>query len=393
MRENFKVTQRDVNGLPEGIHRIEPNFYIRVRGKYRNYLFKGTIEGKRREIGLGSTDEITLAMAKARVLKLRSQIASGEKLFVDAISKEETEEKHVVPTFREVADQAIDTIQNQKRWTNSTHAHQWRQTVKDYAIPVIGDKKIDDITVDDILEIIVPIWDTKTETASRLLKRLEKIFQYAIFKKLYTHPNPAVWTGNLEMILPSSSRIITRKHFEAPTVMELRAIVPKLLTFSSVSKCTLFAILTASRVQEAALAKWDEIDFETRTFTVPPERRKDKKDYPHRVPLSSQAIFLLKSIERKGDYVFPSPKTWSKAIDKNSPRVCLITFIKRPVTMHGCRSTFRDWCAENGVDPVLAEKSLMHTTGNEVEQAYQRADLLEQRRPIMQKWADVLFEQ
>ena len=134
--------------------------------------------------------------------------------------------------------------------------------------------------------------------------------------------------------------------------------------------------------------KWSEISFRQKVWLIPPARRKDGKPYPHRVPLSKQALWVLHSIERKGEFVFYG--TRSKTLTIWTPRMMLVRAIGRSVTMHGCRSTFRDWCAENGVDREVAEKCLMHTTGNEVEQAYQRSDLLDQRRVVMQQWADVI---
>lgn len=151
----------------------------------------------------------------------------------------------------------------------------------------------------------------------------------------------------------------------------------------------LFTILTASRVGESVPARWDEIDWENRIWSVPPERRKDQKPYPHRVPLSDQAMELLNSIERKGEEIF-----CLKADDLGS-RYSLAHLLQRitktTATMHGFRSTFRDWAAENGVPDTVAEKCLMHVTGNAVVQAYQRSDLLEQRREVMQAWADAVF--
>ena len=156
---------------------------------------------------------------------------------------------------------------------------------------------------------------------------------------------------------------------------------------------TVFGIVTASRIQEFVEAKWDEIDLENNVWIMPIERRKDRKQYPHRVPLPTQLISLLLKLKKtlKGEYIFCPPDKKGH-ISKESPiRYLRLAADDDVITMHGCRSTFRDWCAENGIDKVLAEKALSHATGNEVEQAYQRSDLLEQRRPVMQKWSDFCF--
>lgn len=385
MKDNFKITQRDINQLPEGLYKIDTGLYLRVRGKYRNFILKAQVEGVRREIGLGSTSEISLSVAKAKALKVKAQIANGEYV-VEKKKKVEENEK----TFAEVATEAIEAIKNARRWKNEKHGHQWVQTVNDYAVPVIGKMPISQITRDDILDVITPIWETKTETASRLLGRLERIFDYATFKGWYMMNNPARWKGNLDMILPPPRKVKQAVHHAAMTTEEAQGVAARYLNSDFIShKAILFGLLTATRVSEFINARWDEFDFTNQVWMVPPERRKDGKNYPHRVPLCKQAIQMLETIERSNDLVFINEK--GERLNAETPRLILMKLLKRKVTMHGCRSTFRDWCAESGKDPILAEKSLMHATGNEVEQAYQRSDLLEQRRVLMQEWADFLF--
>ena len=388
MRDSYKITQADIKKLPAGTHRIDDGFYVRVRGNSRSYFFRTQIDGVRRDIVIGSANKLSLMAAKARVLQLRSKIAAGENVF-EAVEAEK-EKKVVMPTFAEFSAEAVEAIANARRWKNEKHHKQWVSTVKTYAVPVIGKKRIDRLTRDDILSVVVPIWETKTDTASRLLARLEKIIDYATFKGLYDKPNPARWKGNLDMILPAPGAVRQPEHHEAMTPEEAQQVAAFVEHAKSAShRAILFGLLTACRVSEFLLAKWDEIDFDNKVFFVPPERRKDKRKYPHRVPLPSQAISLLKSINRTSEFIFVNKQGATLCID--TPRLLLRRIVERNVTMHGCRSTFRDWCAENGKDPILAEKSLMHTTGNEVEQAYQRSDLLEQRRALMQEWADFLL--
>lgn len=162
-----------------------------------------------------------------------------------------------------------------------------------------------------------------------------------------------------------------------------------------VGKATIFGILTATRVQEFCMAEWKEIDFQRRVWSIPPERRKDGKDFPHQVPLSRQAVELLLSLRRRAKEIFPGYE--KEYISLDSPRVSLQSIIirkakKPPVTMHGCRSTFRDWAAEKGKDIMVAEKCLMHEVGGSVYQAYQRSDLLESRRQLLQDWADEVMK-
>lgn len=386
MKDNFKITQRDINQLPEGVYKIDTGLYLRVRGKYRNFYLKAQVDGARREIGLGSSTEMSLSVAKAKALKIKAQIANGEFKLEKPAKKVEQKEM----SFSEVSEKAIEAIKNARRWKNAKHAHQWVQTVNDFAVPVLGKMPISQITRDDILDVITPIWETKTETASRLLGRLERIFDYATFKGLYTMPNPARWKGNLDMILPPPRKVKQAVHHAAMTTEEAQGVAARYLDSDFMShKAILFGLLTATRVSEFINARWDEFDFANQVWLVPPERRKDGKNYPHRVPLCKQAIQMLETIEQKGDLVFVNEN--GVRLNAETPRLILMKLLKRKVTMHGCRSTFRDWCAESGKDPILAEKSLMHATGNEVEQAYQRSDLLEQRRVLMQEWADFLF--
>ena len=289
--------------------------------------------------------------------------------------------------FSDVYEEAIEGVHRAKKIGNQKNAAQWFSTVKTYALPVLGNLNLDDITRDDIFKVLSPIWETKTETASRLRGRLENIFDYFAVKGMYHHENPARWKSGLSLLLPPTSKIEDIKHHEAMTMDEARSVAIHFMNSGNITeKAILFGMLTASRANEFQLAEWSEIDFENRTWSH--MRRKDKKTFPHRVPLSDQAIVLLKSIPQSTKYVFSNDL--GSFLDLDSFRRRLQKEVKRKVTMHGCRSTFSVWFAENGIDEVLREKSLMHKTETEVAQAYQRSDLLEQRRPVMQAWADAL---
>ena len=260
-----------------------------------------------------------------------------------------------------------------------------------YVEPVIGDRKIDDIEREDVLAVLMPIWETKNETASRVRMRLEAVINWAIRHKYRKLANPATWRGNLEFDLPPVAKVKTVKHHGSMTFEEAKQVVSYLLDhLSVVSAAILFGLATASRVNEFRLARWDEI--KGNTWYVPSERRKDGKPYPHRVPLNHLAKTALSMVDgkKRGEFIFVNGRGNVIALD--SPRLKLIDILKKRVTMHGCRSTFSDWCAENNKSETLREKSLMHATGNEVAQAYQRSDLLEQRRVLMDEWADALME-
>lgn len=384
-----KVTAKNIFTLPEGRHSVAPNLNLRVRDGKRTYVLRYCIGGQRKDKHLGSADDLSLTEAKRLADKLRSELAEG-KLPQTARDKLAEKLKEAdAPTFEKYALEAIEKIASVRVWKNAKHKAQWFATVRAYAFPVLGKKKLSEIKKADVLEVLRPIWSTKTETASRVRGRLENIFSYAVTDGLMEF-NPAIWRGNLDRDLPPPSKIQIVEHHEA---MPLDVLQEKISCFYPADTRTrqviLFTILTASRVGESVPARWDEIDWENRIWSVPPERRKDQKPYPHRVPLSDQAMELLNSIERKGEEIF-----CLKADDLGS-RYSLAHLLQRitktTATMHGFRSTFRDWAAENGVPDTVAEKCLMHVTGNAVVQAYQRSDLLEQRREVMQAWADAVF--
>ncbi len=384
-----KVTAKNIFTLPEGRHSVAPNLNLRVRDGKRTYVLRYCIGGKRKDKHLGSADDLSLTEAKRLADKLRSELAEG-KLPQTARDKLAEKLKEAdAPTFEQYALEAIEKIATVRVWKNAKHRAQWFATVRAYAFPVLGKKKLSEIKREDVLAVLQPIWSTKTETASRVRGRLENIFSYAVTDGLMEF-NPALWRGNLDRDLPPPSKIQVVEHHEA---MPLEVLQEKISCFYPADTRTrqviLFTILTASRVGESVPARWDEIDWENRIWSVPPERRKDQKQYPHRVPLSDQAIELLNTVERKGEEIF-----CLKADDLGS-RYSLAHLLQQmtgtTATMHGFRSTFRDWAAENGVPDTVAEKCLMHVTGNAVVQAYQRSDLLEQRREVMQAWADAVF--
>lgn len=380
VQEGGQVRQNEVQKLPDGLHPADRNLFLMVRGSQRSWIFRMKRDGKEIKRGLGSAATVSLAEAKMKAERMRSSIRAGD--------DPGRQKKADSVRFRDIYLEVIQTRERVRRWKNAKHSHQWAQTIEDYALPVLGDLEVSEITRADVLRVLSPIWETKAETASRLRARLEAVFAYAIRQGWRERENPALWRGNLEFDLPSRKKARTIEHHEAPTVDELRMLAPRLMR-SVGGRAILFGVLTASRVGEFVPAKWDEIDLEERVWSVPPERRKDGRGYPHRVPLCAQIVEMLRGMEKDGEYLFPGLS--DHHIHRETPRLMLRKFLGRRVTMHGCRSTFRDWAAESGQDRILAEKALMHSTGTEVEQAYQRSDLLERRRPLMQSWADVIL--
>lgn len=379
------MKQGDVFKLPDGVHTVERGLRLRVRGagKYRSWEVVVQVAGRIYRKSLGTASTVSLTQARERAAIVRGKIAAGESLD----EKESAKPSH---RFKDVFVEAIEARREVAQWTSEKHAEQWRNTLMRYAVPVIGSMDVADVTREEILKILRPIWKTKTETASRLRERLEICFDYFLRRGWRQAENPARWRAGIEFDLPQPKKVSRVQHFEAPTFAELVHAVPHLL-MSRGGRMIVFGMLTACRTREFVLARWAEIDFRQKVFTVPPERRKDKRPYPHRVPLSRQAVLLLRSIDRTSDFIFPGLRSATMSLE--SPRIMLSRAIGRKVTMHGCRSTFSDWCAENAKDEVLREKSLSHTTGGEVVSAYQRSDLLERRRVLMQEWADALFRE
>lgn len=385
----MKVTAKNIAKLPDGKHSVAPNLSLVVRGASRSYVFRYMIDGKRRERSLGSASKISITQAKETADRMRQEIARGTLPVSPREALREKIKGSSEPTFKEYAFKTIEKLSEVKVWKSLKGKRQYIRSIEIYAVPVFGDKRMSEITRADVLAVLQPIWTTKTKTASSLRGRLETIFRYAVSDELMEQ-NPALWRGNLERDLPSPSKVKREKHFAAMPFKELQEKVhcfwpPRNRT----RRAILFTILTASRTVESTFAKWEEIDWENKIWSVPPERRKDGKPYPHRVPLSTQAIEILQGIERKSEYIFGPRPGYAGGCGYLSGMMKEMTDTN--YTMHGFRSTFRDWCAENGIADILAEKSIMHTTGNAVTQAYQRSDLLEQRRPVMQAWADAVF--
>ena len=381
------MRQTDVMKLPDGRYLVENGLYldVRKRGTARGWIFRYQVNGVRKTLGLGSAKVLTLAAVQKKAAEIRAKLANGEE-----IEKPIVEAKPKSHKFKDVAVEAIEHRQRLKKWKSEKHAQQWMNTIRDYANPVIGSKDVAEITKEDVLEILNPIWETKSETATRLCKRLEIVFDYAIRNGWRSAENPARWNGLLEFDLPGRQLVLVRKHFSAPSLSVLQKAAVVLWESGETGHlATLFGILTASRCCEFCPADWMVIDLKKKVWSVPTERRKDKKNYPHRVPLSGWVVKLLNRLNVKSEAVFPG--RFSRHLNRQTPRVLLMRATGQSVTMHGCRSTFRDWCAENQKDPILSEKSLMHATGGAVQQAYQRSDLLEQRRPLMEEWANVVM--
>jgi integrase len=282
-------------------------------------------------------------------------------------------------TFGQCADEL--TKSKRSEWRNATHARQWRQTLNDYCGP-IWNIPVDAIDTPAVLSILKPVWATKPETASRLRGRIESTLDYAKAHKR-TGENPATWKGNLALILPRRQKL-SRVHLAALPYQNVTAFVATLRETESIRALALeFLILTAARLGEVLGAQWAEIDSAAKTWTVPANRM--KAGLEHRVPLSARAMGIVGKMAevRTGDFVFPGQRRGRPLSQGALRKLC-----PAGATMHGFRSSFRDWCGEETSFPrELAEQCLAHKTGNAIEQAYSRGDALEKRRALMDAWA------
>ena len=381
-RALHKLTDRTAKSdrLKPGRHSDGGGLYLNVSPTgAKSWLFMWAVEKKRREMGIGSFPTVSLAAARKQASDLREAVAAG----LDPIAERQRENE---PTFGECADRFVDAMESQ--WRNEKHRAQWRMTLTDYCEP-IRSKRVSMISTDDVLKVLTPIWGEKPETASRLRGRIERVLDYAKAKGWRSGENPALWRGHLKNVLPARQRL-TRGHHEAMAYEAVPAFLKRIRELEAISARLLeFTILTAARSGETRLAVWSEIDMDAALWIVPAARMKAGKE--HRVPLSRPALDILGKLHeaRTGDLVFPGQKAGSPlsvmAMDM------LLRRLKVDVTVHGFRSAFRDWAAEEtGVAREVAEQALAHTIGNAVERAYRRGDALEKRRKLMDAWAGYL---
>lgn len=350
----------------------------------RRWLFMFRWDGKLKEMGLGGIASTSLADARELAAAARKLVASGINP-IDAKRAAE-EERKAAKTFGEFADEMLLSIL--PGYKNVRHQAQWTRALKHYAAP-IRPKRLDEIGTDDILKILQPLWQTKQETASRVRGRIERVLAAAKAKKLIASPweNPARWRGHLQELL-SKRKKLARGHHAAMPYSDVPAFVARLRERDATAAAALeFAILNASRSNEVLGARWEEIDFNEKIWTVPAERMKGGK--VHRVPLSAGALRVIqKQAEVKiSDFVFPGKKQ-NRPLSSMAMEMLLRRMGAAEFTQHGFRSSFRDWCGESTTFArEVAEAALSHAVGDEAEQAYRRGDALEKRRKLMEAWS------
>lgn len=358
-----------------------------------SWQFRYQINGKRRMMGLGACTVLTLADAREKAGEVRRLAKKGidpleaRKAEEEAKKAAEAASKAASTTFSDAAGEYIEA--HRAGWRNAKHAQQWANTLAQYVYPEFGDKPVGEICTEDVLGALKPIWSAKPETANRVRNRIELVLDAARAKGLATGINPAAWRGHLDKLLPKRSKA-SRGHHAAMGYRTLPSFYSSLTEDrDSLSALALrFTILTACRTSEVLLAEWSEFDLDNRLWIVPGKRMKAGE--PHRVPLCPAVINLLDTIKARGTgsgYLFPGARR-GKPLSNMSMTMVLRKLGHGDLTVHGFRSTFRDWCAEETHYPnIVAEQALAHTVGNAVEAAYRRGDLLEKRRALMADWA------
>lgn len=367
----------------------------------RSWLLRMVVGGRRRNIGLGPYPDVTLAQARERAREARDLVRQG----IDPVEQKraaraalEAQQKRGL-TFADAMDRLAETKQQEFR--SEKHAKLWRSSLDLYAVPALGKMLVSDIGREDVLRALEPIWTTKTDTAKRLRQRIEAVLSWATVAGRRDGENPARWKHNLDAFLPSPSKIAKTSHQPALALADAADWFSDLREREGTATRALeFLALTAARSGDVRGATWAEIDLTAALWSIPADRMKAERE--HRVPLTAEAVALLKALPRMADNPLVFPAARGGALSDAALSACMKRISEareggyadpksgRPAVPHGLRSTFRDWAAERGYERDMAEIALAHVVGNEVERAYRRSDMLERRRAMMGAWARFL---
>ena len=345
-----------------------------VKENSRSWILRTMVGKKRRNIGLGPYPEVKLAQARKKANEMKEQIENG----IDPVEQRKSNRAALIAsqdgkiTFIKAA--RICHEKKQTEFKNVKHSKQWISSLEKYVFPIIGRMSVDEIDVPYILQVLEPIWQEKTETATRVRQRIEAVLSWATASEYREGDNPAKWQGNLDAILPKPNKIRKVKHHAALSYKEINSFITELKKQKSIAaRCLEFLIYTACRSGEIRGATWEEFDFENKIWTIPEERMKAGK--PHRVPLTDDMIQLLNNLPRFEDSAFLFPGARGGPLsDMALSMLCRRMNVE--AVPHGFRSTFRDWAAECTNFPrEVCEQALAHTIPSAVEAAYRRGDL------------------
>lgn len=386
-RQIHRLTVNAVKRLDRnGLHPDGGGLYLQVtRNGAKSWIFRFSLAGRQRYMGLGSERLVSLADARAMAIDYKRSVAAGHDPILVKRAQRPKPPPPRPPTFKLAAETYIAAAAT--TWRNAKHIAQWSSTLETYAYPAIGKLTVDEIDTAAILSVLEPIWRLKPETASRIRGRLQSVLDWASAMGHRSGDNPARWEGHLDKLLPRQSRHKRVKHHPALPYAEIPQFMAGLRSRQGPASLALqFLILTAARTGEAVGARWSEIDLARATWTVPAKRMKTHVE--HRVPLSEGAIKVLSACPKgKGDApVFPGSKPGS-ALSNMALRMMLRRMDRTDLTVHGFRSTFRDWAAEEtDFSGEVAEMALAHAVANKVEAAYRRGDLFDKRRALLDVW-------
>jgi integrase len=385
-----RLTAVEVRGISQkGMHHDGGGLYLQVSaGGAKSWIFRFTLDGRAREMGLGPVHAIPLAEARKRATECR-------RMRVDGIDPIEARSAHrgwkkleaaKAMTFDACA--AAYIAAHEASWRNAKHREQWRNTLSSYAGPVFGSLPVQSIDVGLVMKALEPIWHTKPETATRLRGRIEAVLDWATVRSYRNGENPARWRGHIDKLLPARSKVHKVKHHPALPYNEMADFMTALRNQEGIAARALeFLIVTGARTGEVINAPWDEIDLNEKLWVVAAARMKAERE--HRVPLSAAAMAVLKRMKEicESEFVFAGGKQ-----GKPLSNMAMLAVLKRigrgDLTCHGFRSTFRDWAAESTNFPrEVVEMALAHTIESKVEAAYRRGDLFQKRRQLMEAWA------
>ena len=360
-------------------------------GRAGSWVGRYQLNGERHEIGLGSCRNFTLSEARKRWRRKRQMVDDG----IDPLLEKRRSRQPRSRTFRECAEAHLAA--NRAGWRGPNTARDWENSLINHVYSVLGDMAVSDIGTPDVLRVLEPLWQTKSQTAALLMQRLATILDWAKTRGYRTGENPARWDGHLATLLPAISKVAPKQHRAALPYREMPEFMAALRDADgTVARCLEFLILTTTRTKEARKAPWSEIDLPNRLWTLPPERMKSGRE--HRVPLSDAAMRLLNGLSAARPAapdapIFPSPRVpWPRPpkVFANAAMLDLLNRLMpgRKLTVHGFRSSFKDWTVEQTNFPSeLAELQLAHTVGSSTEQAYRRSDMFERRRALVEAWA------
>jgi integrase len=347
------------------------------------------VDGRLREMGLGSYDTWSLSEARDRARKVRQMRSEG----IDPIEQRRADRQHAkldaarAITFKACGEAYIAA--HKAGWRNAKHAAQWPATLHTYAYPVFGDLAVQAVDVALVMKALEPIWTEKPQTASRVRGRIENVIDWATARGYRHGENPARWRGHLENLLPNKNKVRRVEHHRALPYQEVGAFMAELRALGGTPARALeFAVLTGARTGEVVGARWGEMNLAERLWTIPGERM--KAGLEHRVPLSDAALSIIKAMAeiRQGDLIFPGGKANNQPLSNTAFFHLLRKIGRGDLTAHGFRSTLRDWAAEQTNFPrEVAELALAHAVGSAVERSYQRSDLFDRRRRLMAAWA------